>query len=179
MGYSQVTHAQSAFDVTEYLTEGENTLAVLVFKWSDGSYLEDQDKFRTSGIIRDVYLLKRPTSHLNDYFVTTDLKGKQAEVTVRANFSGEALAVTATLSDAEGEIGSCALEPFEDPQGIYTHCARFTIENPHLWHPGDPYLYDLVLASESEVITEKVGVREVTIEDAVLKFNGSPSKSKG
>ena len=179
VGYSQVTHSQSAFEVTDYLREGENTLAVLVFKWSDGSYLEDQDKFRTTGIIRDVYLLKRPLAHLNDYFVTTDLKENQAEVTLRANFSGEALAVTATLSGSGGEIATCALESFVDPQGTYTHHARFTIENPRLWHPGDPYLYNLVLASESEVIIEKVGVREVNIEDAVLKFNGRPLKIKG
>lgn len=179
VGYSQVTHSQSTFDITEYLKEGENILAVLVFKWSDGSYLEDQDKFRTSGIIRDVYLLKRPLSHLNDYFVTTDLQDGRAEVTLRANFTGETLDITARLCDPEGEIATSALEPFADPQGIYTHCARFTVDNPRLWHPGEPYLYDLVMVSEGEVIAEKVGLRQVTIEDAVLKFNGSPIKIKG
>ena len=178
VGYSQVSHALSAFDVTEYLHDGENTLAVLVFKWCDGSYLEDQDKFRTSGIIRDVYLLKRPAAHLNDYFVTTDIKGDRAEIAVRANFDGEAIPVMAKLSDEQGELGSASLEPFSGDE-TYTHCAKFTIETPRLWNPGDPYLYHLVLEASSEVITEQIGVREVTVEGAVLKFNGSPIKLKG
>ena len=69
VGYSQVSHSTSAFDVTELLREGENTLAVLVVKWCDGSYFEDQDKFRMSGIFRDVYLLNRPENGIQDYFV--------------------------------------------------------------------------------------------------------------
>ena len=66
-------HATSEFDVTDLLNEGENTLAVLVLKWCDGSYLEDQDKFRMSGIFRDVYLLKRPETTIRDYYITTCL----------------------------------------------------------------------------------------------------------
>lgn len=69
VGYSQVSHSTSEFDVTELLREGENTLAVLVVKWCDGSYFEDQDKFRMSGIFRDVYLLNRPENGIQDYFV--------------------------------------------------------------------------------------------------------------
>lgn len=69
VGYSQVSHSTSEFDVTELLREGENMLAVLVVKWCDGSYFEDQDKFRMSGIFRDVYLLNRPENGIQDYFV--------------------------------------------------------------------------------------------------------------
>ena len=77
VGYSQVSHAASEFDVTELLLEGRNRLAVLVLKWCDGTYMEDQDKFRMSGIFRDVYLLKRPQQFLFDYFTTTEI-GKQS-----------------------------------------------------------------------------------------------------
>ena len=70
-------HATSEFDVTDLLNEGENTLAVLVLKWCDGSYLEDQDKFRMSGIFRDVYLLKRPEKTIRDYYITTDVEKRQ------------------------------------------------------------------------------------------------------
>lgn len=73
VGYGQVSHAQHEFDVTEMILQGENKLAVLVLKWCDGSYLEDQDKFRMSGIFRDVYVLKRPTQGIFDYFVHTRL----------------------------------------------------------------------------------------------------------
>lgn len=71
VGYDQVSHANGEFDVTDFLVDGENTLAVLVLKWCDGSYLEDQDKFRMSGIFRDVYLINRPTGFVRDYFIKT------------------------------------------------------------------------------------------------------------
>ena len=72
-GYSQVSHSTSEFDISDLVQEGENELFVLVLKWCDGSYLEDQDKLRMSGIFRDVYLLFRPQSYVRDYFVHTDL----------------------------------------------------------------------------------------------------------
>ena len=73
VGYSQISHHTSEFDVTRLLREGDNLLAVLVLKWCDGSYLEDQDKFRFSGIFRDVYILKRPVERIRDYVIKTDL----------------------------------------------------------------------------------------------------------
>lgn len=69
MGYGQVSHSLNEFDITDQIAEGENTLAVLVLKWCDGSYLEDQDKFRMSGIFRDVYLLERPKQCIYDYTI--------------------------------------------------------------------------------------------------------------
>lgn len=71
-GYSQVSHSTSEFDITKYLHNGENSLTVLVLKWCDGTYFEDQDKLRMSGIFRDVYLLVRPENHLRDFKVITD-----------------------------------------------------------------------------------------------------------
>ena len=79
VGYSQVSHCTSEIDVTDYIRSGKNTLAVLVLKWCDGTYLEDQDKFRMTGIFRDVYLLKRPEAVLYDYFTTTKLLGSTAD----------------------------------------------------------------------------------------------------
>ena len=86
IGYSQVSHSTSEFDVTDYLKEGKNRLAVLVLKWCDGSYLEDQDKFRYSGIFRDVYLLKRPSQGIFDYFTSTKLSPEYGVVTILAKF---------------------------------------------------------------------------------------------
>ena len=79
VGYSQVSHCTSEIDVTDYIRSGKNTLAVLVLKWCDGTYLEDQDKFRMTGIFLDVYLLKRPEAVLYDYFTTTKLLGSTAD----------------------------------------------------------------------------------------------------
>ena len=84
VGYSQVSHATAEFDVTEFMRDGKNRLAVLVLKWCDGTYLEDQDKFRMTGIFRDVYILKRPENILYDYFTTTKINGTDAEIEIRA-----------------------------------------------------------------------------------------------
>ena len=84
-------HATSEFDVTDLLNEGENTLAVLVLKWCDGSYLEDQDKFRMSGIFRDVYLLKRPEKTIRDYYITTDVEKDSVVVKLDMYFARKSL----------------------------------------------------------------------------------------
>ena len=103
VGYSQITHHTSEFDVTDLLTEGENLLAVLVLKWCDGSYLEDQDKFRMSGIIRDVYLLSRPESYIEDYVITTDLAEdlQTADLNIKLTWHGTPVPVRVQLLSAE------------------------------------------------------------------------------
>ena len=127
VGYSQVSHATSEFDVTEVLVNGENTLAVLVLKWCDGTYLEDQDKFRMSGIFRDVYLLNRPANVVYDYFTTTEIQEDQAVITVQAKYQGQAVPTTLTLYDAEKQ--KIASQMFREEAGdFYTHKAVFTVK---------------------------------------------------
>ena len=94
VGYHQVSHATGEFDVTDKLVQGRNKLAVLVLKWCDGSYLEDQDKFRMSGIFRDVYLLRRPEEFVFDYFTTTHIKEDSAWVEVKAYLRQNPISVT-------------------------------------------------------------------------------------
>ena len=106
IGYSQVSHAVSEFDVTSALREGENRIAVLVLKWCDGSYLEDQDKFRMSGIFRDVYLLKRPERAIGDYRITTVRGEKKWEVQLELSYMGKPADTTVTLYDAEDTIAA-------------------------------------------------------------------------
>ena len=104
VGYSQVSHSTSEFEVTDFLKEGQNTMAVLVLKWCDGSYLEDQDKFRMSGIFRDVYLLKRPGQGIFDYYVRTVLKENTAEITIVFRFLEQILPVHVKLYDRENRL---------------------------------------------------------------------------
>lgn len=104
VGYSQVSHSTSEFDVTSYVKSGENTMRVLVLKWCDGSYLEDQDKFRMSGIFRDVYLLKRPQRHIWDYRITTHVEGAAAAVDVHCLLAGGDLPIYARIENAEGQV---------------------------------------------------------------------------
>ena len=89
VGYSQVSHSTSEFEITQFLTEGKNKLAVLVLKWCDGTYLEDQDKFRKSGIFRDVYILNRPQKAVFDYFTTTNISEDKTDVEISVNFIDE------------------------------------------------------------------------------------------
>ena len=114
VGYSQITHHTSVFDVTGFLKEGENTLAVLVLKWCDGSYMEDQDKFRFSGIIRDVYLIRRPKKHITDYVITTELSEdmRSAELKISFTFSREPVPVRLMLYyDSPGVGGDAVSDP--------------------------------------------------------------------
>ena len=178
VGYGQVSHATSEFDVTEVLQDGENTLAVLVLKWCDGTYLEDQDKFRMSGIFRDVYLLKRPENMVYDYFTRTEIQEKQAVITVQASYQGNGAPAKLTLYDAEHKKVDFQMLQ-ESIEGLYTHKAVLTVKEPKLWNPEEPYLYMLVIETEGEVITDRIGIREICVRDAVIYVNGTAIKFKG
>ncbi len=184
VGYSQITHHTSEFEVTDLLSEGENLLAVLVLKWCDGSYLEDQDKFRLSGIIRDVYLISRPENHIEDYVITTSLSEdmQAAELEIKLRFCGESVPVHIELIRNKDIDAVCDAYPGDD--GISAAEAEFEaiclkIEKPLLWNAETPNLYTLILQTPGETITEKVGFRTVCVEDGVVILNGSPIKFRG
>ena len=113
VGYSQVSHHTSEFDVTDLLEEGDNLLAVLVLKWCDGSYLEDQDKFRFSGIFRDVYILNRPADRISDYVIETGFTEdfSRADLRIRFSFSGSPVPVSLTLTAPDGICHHCRRPP--------------------------------------------------------------------
>ena len=179
VGYSQVSHSTSEFDVTDLIVEGTNKLAVLVVKWCDGSYMEDQDKFRTSGIFRDVYLLKRPENGIVDYFVGTVIGEKNADVEVRLAYRGDAVPVTASLYDSQGAL--VAQSTGEDLAGDanYAQIVRLAVADPILWNAEAPYLYTLVLETENEVITDRVGIRRIEVINKVVYINGVAVKFRG
>ena len=170
-GYSQVPHATSEFDVTDLLNEGENTLAVLVLKWCDGSYLEDQDKFRMSGIFRDVYLLKRPEKTIRDYYITTDVEKDRVVVKLDMHFA-EPVETKVTIEDKYGAVvarGGTA------ENGVL----ELTVLNPVLWNAENPYLYQVILTMPDEVIVDRIGFRTIEIKDKVVYFNGEKIKFRG
>ncbi len=178
VGYGQVSHATREFDVTEVLEDGENVLAVLVLKWCDGTYLEDQDKFRMSGIFRDVYLLSRPENIVYDYFVVTKVMEDQAVITVKTNYEGNEVPTNFTVyNDRHEMIASQMLQ--KDTDENYTHKAEIIVKEPMLWNPENSYLYTMVLETEEEVITDRIGIREISVKDAVLYVNGRMVKLKG
>lgn len=182
IGYSQVSHSTSEFDVTDFLKEGKNRLAVLVLKWCDGSYMEDQDKFRMSGIFRDVYLLKRPTECIYDYFLHPTYGGEKGKLKVELEFVGKSVPVTFRLLDAEENVVAATNEIMANTKASderYTHLAEMEFEDVKLWNPEKPYLYTLLIETVGEVITERVGFRRIEIIDKVVYFNGTPIIFKG
>ena len=171
VGYDQVSHVTGEFDITEYLNEGENTLAVLVLKWCDGSYLEDQDKFRMSGIFRDVYILKRPEKAVRDYHVTTKIDDDVAKVSFEVDYF-EKTGTSVTVETAEGA---------KVAQGNIADDGKLELEivMPILWNTENPYLYTLVIETEQETIVDYLALRTIEIRNKVIYFNGQKIKFRG
>ena len=171
IGYSQVSHMTSEFDVTDVLQDGTNTVAVLVMKWCDGSYLEDQDKFRMSGIFRDVYILKRPKQAISDYHIKTRIEDMLAKVEIEMKFYSP-LNVKISIEDRNGAVvalGSIAEEG----------TAVLEIASPELWNTENPYLYKMILETENEVIVDHIALRKIEIKDQVIYLNGQKIKFRG
>ena len=164
VGYSQVSHMTSEFDVTDVLQDGTNTVAVLVMKWCDGSYLEDQDKFRMSGIFRDVYILKRPEQAISDYHIKSKIEDILAKVELDVKFYSPTN-VKISIEDKNGAV--VALGSI-DEEGT----AVLEIASPELWNTENPYLYKLILETENEVIVDHIALRKIEIKDQVIYLNG-------
>lgn len=179
-GYSQVSHSTSEFDVTDKIVEGKNKLAVLVLKWCDGSYLEDQDKFRMSGIFRDVYLLKRPTQAIRDYFVKTELEEKCARISIQMEYFQDIVPTSIHIfNESDHRIARADLSDKDMDKEKKTAHVTLEIPDPVLWNAEEPYLYTLCLTAGDEVITDHIGVREISIRDKTVCFNGEKIKFRG
>lgn len=168
VGYSQVSRCTSEFDITDYVTAGENRLDVLVVKWCDGSYLEDQDCFRLSGIFREVYLLGRPENHIKDFYIRSDVSESLDSVSVEFEnvISGE-MSPEYTLISPDGET-------------VYSGSdSAFTVENPVLWNAEEPKLYTLIIKAGDEYIAQKIGFKRLEIKGSVVYLNGKAVKLWG
>ena len=172
-GYSQVSHSTSEFEITSYVEAGRNQLAVLVMKWCDGSYLEDQDKLRMSGIFRDVYLLTRPQNHIRDFTVRTPVEDDYSTAKINLTFQWEGTEekTVCTLYSPDGE----KLADASSENG----CVSFSVADAILWNAEAPNLYQVVIRAAGEVICQNVGIRRIDIRDAVLYFNGVAIKLRG
>ncbi len=176
VGYSEDSFTPSEFDLTPFINrEGENKLAVQVYKWSTGSWLEDQDFWRLSGIFRDVYLFTTPTAHIQDFFVKTYLQNNYQDARVVATFeiTNEASAILATLKDKTGQVVAKDCITVEDHQASL----ELFVEAGTLWSAENPYLYSLELEllvgdHVVEAIVQPVGLRQFEIINKVMHING-------
>ena len=163
IGFSQISHATSEFDVTRYLISGKNTLDVVVLKWCASSYLECQDKFRFTGVFRSVYLLKRPQSHISDFKIQTKIKGQDGVIEIRND------------GEIPFDVRICRKKYIVAPNESIVH----TIKNAEFWSAEKPHLYDIVLSANGEKILQRVGIRTSEIVDGIYKINGKHVKLKG
>lgn len=175
VGYSQGSRVPAEFDLTGHVRPGRNRMAVLVLKWCDGTYLEDQDLWRYSGIFRDVYLLARDRKRIRDVFNRQELSadGSRASLRIELETVGN-ITVQAELRDAEDRpVASGSAEiPGKGEIGL-------ALENPRLWNAESPYLYELILQAGEETLRFAVGFRRIEIAEGVFRINGQAVKLKG
>lgn len=163
VGYTNISHKVTEFDITNYLVNGKNCVDMLVVKWNATSYLEDQDKWRFTGIFRDVYLLTRPNNHITDYKIETNVDGLDGVIKFINNSSVD----VSVCFGCENKT----VKSFKN--------AEFIVKNANFWSAENPYLYDLTISANGEVIYERVGIFSSKIENGVYLFNGKPIKFRG
>lgn len=183
VGYSEDSKLGAEFDLTKYLKVGPNKIAFQVFRWSDGSWLEDQDFFRLSGVAREVYMYARPTIHLEDLFIKTDLDSayKNATLNIAASIKGAGSSVKFQLLDGSTLVAEQTAKAAKD--GAVE--VNIALESPKKWTAETPNLYTLISTiynskgQPTEVVPQKVGVREVEIKNSQVLVNGQPVLFKG
>jgi len=194
VGYNEDSRTPAEFDITAHLQAGPNVLAVEVYRWSDGSYLEDQDMFRLSGIFRDVYLWSTPSRHIRDFEIKTAFDQAWRDATLSAavtvqntGAADEAASVSLQLLDADGrEIGRPVSQRIRVAAGAETPAVLgLRVATPRHWSAETPYLYTALLTLTDaagqvlEVIPSRVGFRSVDIRGGRLRVNGQAILVKG
>jgi beta-galactosidase len=197
VGYSEDSKVAAEFDITKYLKKGKNLIAMQVMRWCDGSYLEDQDFWRFTGIAREVYLYCRPKAHIEDFFINADLSDDYQQGSLRGIIdlaNGRGLTVDIALKYPSH--GIFAQSMFGKELGVVTKSSvtaldnnpiTFLLENfgkVYSWSAERPYLYDLELTLRKgdkilEVINKKIGFRHIEIKNGQLLVNGQPILIKG
>lgn len=160
VGYSTVSHSQVEFDLTSFLKIGNNELRLIVFKWNTFSYLEDQDKLRMSGLFRDVYILRRNKDHIHDFKIQSSYDYNRKIGTLFFSCNKE-----------------CTLK-FNNQTYIAKEIT-IKVDNVKSWTCETPYLYDLTISYNDEIIKEQVGFRTIEVKNNVLLLNGKAIKFKG
>ncbi len=195
VGYSQGSKTPAEWDITSYLTEGENTVAAQVFRWSDGSYLECQDFWRISGIERDVFLYSKPKMRIRDYFVHADLDAAyqnglwKLEVDLKNHNENQQqgkVELEYQLFDAQKNL---IARDSKDAEFARKDNIKLTfnkeIPNPHKWTAETPYLYSLVIILKNEdgeimeTVSSKTGFRKIELINTLFHVNGVPVLIKG
>lgn len=169
VGYAEDSKLPSEFDITKYVKPGKNLLAVQVYRWCDGSYLEDQDMFRFSGIFRDVTLIAMPKQGIEDFYFKTTLINKYKDARIDLAVKSAAKKISADLYDAANR----KVASFNGTN------SSVTLRKAHLWSAEDPYLYTLVIKAGEDIRSAKVGIKQIEMVGNTVLVNGQKIKFKG
>ncbi len=193
-GYSQDSWDPAEFDISPFLQEGQNTIRLVVFRWSDGSYLEDQDGWRMSGLFRDIYLIRKPKVHIRDFFVTTPFSDSgnaflnlAVDIRNTKKIPAKGYSLAYVLKDKNGNLMAGGQEkvPEVPLQAEKKIVWKSWVGNPRKWSCEDPYLYHFTLSLKDregnilETVSSNVGFREIKIRNTQLLLNGRPILIKG
>lgn len=177
VGFYKGSRTAAEFDITEYVRDGNNTIAVQVYQWSASSYIEDQDMWWLTGIFRDVSILNRPQNFIWDYFYHTKFDHDYSQVKFTLDletFRNKNLTVHILLLDDDNQV------VIDDTQKICNQVTlSYQLSNPKLWNAEQPRLYQLVIATEEEKIKQRIGFREVKEINNLICINGTPITFKG
>ncbi len=185
VGYSEDSKVAAIFDITKFLKPGQkNLIAMQVMRWCDGSYLEDQDFWRFTGIAREVYLYARPKAHIQDVFLTSDLVNNYADGTLNVKIDGAKAAgkeVVLSLEDKAGKQVASTTLTLDKKNAAET---TLEVKNPLKWTAETPNLYTLYITLQDnkgviESIRQRVGFRKIEIKNAQVLVNGQPILIKG
>ena len=168
VGYSQVSHSTSEFDITDFLHEGDNRISVVVLKYCDGTYLEDQDKWRMSGIFREVYILSREVGTVRDYRITAEPNADLTYAEIHISLDSDKLCKV-KLFTPDGIL-------LEEQQG---NKLVFAVNQSQCWNAETPYLYNAEILCGKEVIFEQIGIRKIEVKGGSFWLNGKRIKFKG
>ncbi len=172
VGYSQVSHCTSEFNISKFVRAGSNRIAVLVVKWCDGSYLEDQDYFRFSGIFREVYILSRNKIRLQDVYIKQDIAEDFSKCTL--NIDCDLIGKAPVLYGLAAPGGELIAQGESDSKNF-----SIEIDSPLLWNDEKPYVYQLFITVEDEIIPFQLALRKIEIKDKKLLINGKALKLRG
>ena len=179
VGYSEDSKVAAEFNITKYLKAGKNLIAMQIMRWCDGSYLEDQDFWRFTGIAREVYLYATPKTHIQDITIGQDYVDGKGLLSVDAKIVGGKADLEAQLFDADGNEVIAPIRSLSLPKGLSA-----TIESAKPWTAETPNLYTLYILLKKggetlEVVKKKIGFRHIEIKGGQLLVNGQPILIKG
>lgn len=192
LGYHEDGMTPAEFDITDKVSDGKNILAVKVLRWCDGSYLEDQDMFRFSGIYRDVFIYAKPKINIRDIFIKTDLDEEYKDAVLNMNFlvknytgSQKGFSVRYSLYDRDKNVVAKNVSEKYTLGSELNISLEAKVKNPHKWSDERPYLYTLIVelldaeGNAVEITSKRIGFRKLEIKDGIALLNGMPVYFRG